>query len=107
MLDLALHMLGYPQAVTAFGVAYADFGPERARTAFPLVEGSAATADVYDVEDFASGMITLATGRPSCRQADPIFRAICRDRGPIFASPSLSMSMGCSAATPRPPQDHP
>jgi predicted dehydrogenase len=62
VLDLALHMMGYPQALTAFGVAYAYFGPERARTVLPLAEGSAAAADVYDVEDFASGMITLANG---------------------------------------------
>jgi predicted dehydrogenase len=53
MLDLALHMLGYPQAITAFGVTHAYFGSERAQTAPP---------NLFDVEDFAAGMITLANG---------------------------------------------
>ncbi len=53
MLDLALHMLGYPQALSVFGVTHAHFGLERARTAEP---------GLFDVEDFAAGMITLANG---------------------------------------------
>jgi predicted dehydrogenase len=53
MLDLALHMLGYPQAISAFGVTHAHFGAERARSASP---------DLFDVEDFAAGMITLVNG---------------------------------------------
>lgn len=48
MLDLALHMLGYPQAIAAFGVTHAHFGSAR--------------PDLFDVEDFAAGMITLANG---------------------------------------------
>ncbi len=56
MLDLAFFMLGYPAAVAVLGVTQAHFGPERARRA------PAGTADLFDVEDFAAGMVTLADG---------------------------------------------
>ena len=59
MLDLALHMMGYPPPISAFGVTYAQFGPERAQQPPTLPSGP---TDVFDVEDFAAGMVTLANG---------------------------------------------
>jgi predicted dehydrogenase len=62
MLDLALHLMGYPRPISAFGVACAQFGPARAHAAPPVVGGEAAPADHFDVEDFAAGMVRLANG---------------------------------------------
>ncbi len=62
VLDLALHMMGYPQPIAAFGVAHAHFGLERARVVSSLLGSEAAPADLFDVEDFAAGMVTLANG---------------------------------------------
>jgi predicted dehydrogenase len=56
MLDLAFFMLGYPVPIAALGVTQAHFGPERARQA------PAGSHDLFDVEDFAAGMITLVGG---------------------------------------------
>ena len=58
MLDLAFHMLGYPRAISAFGVTHAHFGPQRARKETAPGE----RPDLYNVEDFAAGMVTLENG---------------------------------------------
>jgi predicted dehydrogenase len=62
MLDLAFYMMGYPRAIAAFGVTDARFGPERARSARAEGDGEAGPPDLFDVEDFAAGMVTLANG---------------------------------------------
>jgi predicted dehydrogenase len=72
ILDLALHMLGYPQAISAFGVTHAHFGPERARLL---------PADLYDVEDFAAAMITLADG--AAVQVETSWASFIRDESDI------------------------
>ncbi len=50
VLDLALHLMGNPKPVSAYGSTYAEFGPK--------MPGG----DKYDVEDLASGLIKFQNG---------------------------------------------
>ncbi len=59
VLDLALWVLGYPQPVSVFGKTYAQFGPEKKALSS---WGRVNEAGVFDVEDFATALITFENG---------------------------------------------
>ena len=62
ILDLALHMMGYPEPVAVSGSTYAQFGPRRKglMSYGGSVDDLAAAA--FDVEDFAAGFVRFVDG---------------------------------------------
>ncbi len=62
ILDLALHMMGYPEPVAVSGCTHAQFGP-RGRGLMGYGNPVAERAGViFDVEDFATGLVRFANG---------------------------------------------
>src|SRR5918912_771870 len=62
ILDLALHMMGYPEPVSVSGSTHAQFGPRRKGLMSyggPIDDLAAATCDV---EDFAAGFVRFVGG---------------------------------------------
>lgn len=75
MLDMALHLMGEPEALAVSGATYAEFGP-RGR-------GSARqrAGETYDVEDLAVGFVRLAGGATLHLEAS---WAMHRESGDVF-----------------------
>lgn len=61
MLDLVWWLMGSPRPVCAFGITYAKFGPHRLRTQ-PWGVSQITGKPIFDVEDFAAGIIKMADG---------------------------------------------
>jgi predicted dehydrogenase len=59
VLDLALWLLGYPRPVSVYGKTYAHFGTERkALSPYGVIQPNG----TFDVEDFATALITFDNG---------------------------------------------
>ena len=61
MLDLTWWLMGSPKPISAYGVAYAKFGPKGLRASgfgVSKIKGK----PIFDVDDFAAGLIRMANG---------------------------------------------
>jgi len=61
MLDLTWWLMGTPEPISAYGVAYAKFGPKGLRKqkfGVSKIKGK----PIFDVDDFAAGLIRMANG---------------------------------------------
>lgn len=62
MMDLALHMMGYPRPVSVSGATYAEFGPRGKGSMNYGTRPDDPSLIVFDVEDFATGFIRFENG---------------------------------------------
>ena len=62
VLDLALYYMGYPKPVSVSGVTHAEFGPRGKGTMSYGGPVADLSNGLFDVEDFASGLMRFANG---------------------------------------------
>ena len=69
MLDLALYMMDYPRPVAVSGATYAAFGPRGKGASDYAPRPTDPSKVVFDVEDFATGLIRFENGATLLLQA--------------------------------------
>ena len=97
MLDLSLYMMGYPRPVSVSGATYAEFGPRGMGTMDYGTRPDDPSKIVYDVEDFATGLVRFENGATLVVEAswagyqplgDDIYVQLYgRDGGALIATP--------------------